>query len=175
MHADHRRCDSGDREPDVPGNGLFAFHLIQYYDVCSPRRRFMPTLRVTLVGCLMGIPALAATNSAAPTFNKDVLPILQANCQQCHRPGEIAPMSLLTYTEARPWAKAIKAVRREPEDAAMVCRPERGPFRQRPPAQRSADSRLWFRGSITELRKGTRRIVRRPGFSRRAGISSPTW
>jgi hypothetical protein len=34
---------------------------------------------------------------------------LQVNCQQCHRPGEIAPMSLLTYTEARPWAKAIKA------------------------------------------------------------------
>ena len=64
----------------------------------------MFTLRVTLVGCLAGISALAA-----PTFNKDVLPILQVNCQQCHRPGEIAPMSLLTYNEARPWAKAIKA------------------------------------------------------------------
>src|SRR5260370_31863723 len=47
---------------------------------------------------------------AAPaTFNKDVLPILQQNCQGCHRPGEVAPMSLLTYTEARPWARAIKA------------------------------------------------------------------
>src|SRR5215813_356140 len=42
------------------------------------------------------------------TFNKDVLPILQQNCQGCHRPGQIAPMSLLTYKDARPWAKAIK-------------------------------------------------------------------
>src|SRR5271166_5523999 len=43
------------------------------------------------------------------TFNKDVLPILQANCQTCHRPGQIAPMSFLTYESTRPWAKAIKA------------------------------------------------------------------
>src|SRR5579862_7909286 len=53
--------------------------------------------------------AVAAPNTAAPvTFNKEVLPILQKNCQSCHRPGEVAPMSLLTYSEARPWAKAIK-------------------------------------------------------------------
>jgi hypothetical protein len=43
------------------------------------------------------------------TFNKEVLPILQKHCQTCHRPGEVAPMSLLTYKEARPYAKAIKA------------------------------------------------------------------
>jgi hypothetical protein len=43
------------------------------------------------------------------TFYKDVVPILQKNCQTCHRPGQIAPMSLLTYKEARPWAKAMKA------------------------------------------------------------------
>jgi hypothetical protein len=42
------------------------------------------------------------------TFNKDVLPILQNNCQTCHRPGEVAPMSFLTYESTRPWAKAIK-------------------------------------------------------------------
>jgi hypothetical protein len=45
---------------------------------------------------------------AAVTFNKDVLPILQKNCQVCHRPGEAAPMSFLTYETTRPWAKAIK-------------------------------------------------------------------
>src|SRR5437870_10651703 len=56
----------------------------------------------------MGVAAMAATNSTV-TFNKDVLPILQRNCQACHRPGEVAPMSLLNYTDARPWAKAIKA------------------------------------------------------------------
>src|SRR5713101_5662278 len=49
-----------------------------------------------------------ASAAGAVTFNKDVLPILQKNCQTCHRPGQIAPMSLLTYKEARPWAKAMK-------------------------------------------------------------------
>src|SRR4029078_2638383 len=43
------------------------------------------------------------------TFTKDVAPILQRSCQNCHRPGAIAPMSLLTYQDARPWAKSIKA------------------------------------------------------------------
>ena len=43
-----------------------------------------------------------------PTFAKDVAPILYNNCTSCHRPGEIAPMSLLTYEEARPWAKSIR-------------------------------------------------------------------
>ena len=49
--------------------------------------------------------------SAAPsvTFHKDVEPILQQHCQECHRPGEIGPMPLLSYDQARPWAKAIKA------------------------------------------------------------------
>jgi hypothetical protein len=43
------------------------------------------------------------------TFHKDVLPILQKNCQSCHRPGQIAPMSFLDYESTRPWAKAMKA------------------------------------------------------------------
>ena len=45
----------------------------------------------------------------APTFYEDVLPILQKNCQSCHRPGQIGPMALLTYEQARPWARSIKA------------------------------------------------------------------
>src|SRR5215475_953924 len=47
--------------------------------------------------------------SAAVTYTKDVLPILQNHCQTCHRPGQIAPMSFLTYDSSRPWAKAMKA------------------------------------------------------------------
>ena len=50
----------------------------------------------------------AAANPAKPEFHRDVLPILQAKCQSCHRPGEAAPFSLLSFKEARPWAKAIK-------------------------------------------------------------------
>jgi hypothetical protein len=53
--------------------------------------------------------ALAAPNAPAkPTFHKDIVPILQKNCQGCHRPGEAVPMPLLTYQQARPWAKAMK-------------------------------------------------------------------
>ncbi len=49
-----------------------------------------------------------ATTDAAPTFSRDVAPILQRSCQQCHQPAGIAPMSLLTYREARPWARSIR-------------------------------------------------------------------
>jgi len=58
----------------------------------------------------------AAAGSAADrvegriTVNRDVLPILEKNCQGCHRPGQIAPMSFLTYETTRPWAPQIKAV-----------------------------------------------------------------
>src|SRR5882762_8303909 len=45
---------------------------------------------------------------AKPTFTKDVLPIFQKSCQSCHRPGQMAPFSLVTYEEARPWARSIK-------------------------------------------------------------------
>jgi len=63
--------------------------------------------------CILSVTAscLAITSTAATpsvTFHKDVLPILQNRCQECHRPGEVAPMSLITYQEARPWAKAIR-------------------------------------------------------------------
>src|SRR5688500_10103474 len=50
----------------------------------------------------------AADVKDIPTFSKHVAPILYANCTPCHRPGEIAPMSLMTYEDARPWAKAIR-------------------------------------------------------------------
>ena len=58
---------------------------------------------------LAGILIAGMTALSAPTFDKDVLPILQKNCQSCHRLGEIGPMALLTYEDARPWAKAMKA------------------------------------------------------------------
>src|SRR5262245_55842637 len=44
----------------------------------------------------------------SPTFTKDVAPILQRSCENCHRPDGVAPMSLVTYEDVRPWARAIK-------------------------------------------------------------------
>src|SRR5579871_1823368 len=67
----------------------------------------------TMRGFLMLLGILGVLWAEEPpgsvTFNKDILPILQKNCQSCHRPGQIAPMSFLSYESARPWAKAIKA------------------------------------------------------------------
>src|SRR5689334_1860367 len=59
---------------------------------------------------LLATIALTASFAAgqAPTFYKDVAPLFQKHCQECHRAGEAAPMPLLTYSEVRPWAKAIK-------------------------------------------------------------------
>ena len=65
---------------------------------------------VGIVGVLLlGAPVSAAEQHAAPTFNQDVAPILFRHCVRCHRPGQIAPMSLTSYQQARPWARAIKA------------------------------------------------------------------
>jgi hypothetical protein len=65
-------------------------------------------LRPVLVGaCAAGVSSAASAPSQI-TFTKDVLPIMQKRCQTCHRPGEVAPISFLTYNEVRPWAKSIR-------------------------------------------------------------------
>ena len=89
---------------------------------------------------IVGAVAILMTVAAAPvpvraqnapgvpgqvTFTKDVAPILQRSCQTCHRPGMIAPMSLLTYEDARPWARSIKPKVVASRDAAVVHRPAR--------------------------------------------------
>jgi hypothetical protein len=63
-----------------------------------------------LASSVLGFPMLAAAQSATPTptFTKDVAGIFQEKCESCHRPDSIAPMSLVTYEEARPWARSIK-------------------------------------------------------------------
>jgi hypothetical protein len=74
---------------------------------------------VTLLSCAATLAPLmqGADSGSAPrvTFCKDVAPILQRSCQNCHHPGSIAPMSLMTYQDVRPWARSIRerVVRRE--------------------------------------------------------------
>ena len=60
-----------------------------------------------LLGVLLALP-VSSMAADAPTFSKDIARILQEKCQDCHRTGSMAPMSLMTYEETRPWAKAIK-------------------------------------------------------------------
>src|SRR6202049_2765511 len=69
----------------------------------------LATLILGTAAMSASLRATAGEDSKPVTFNKEVLPILQKNCQSCHRPGEIAPMSFLTYKDTRPWAKAMKA------------------------------------------------------------------
>lgn len=87
----------------------------------APSRYFMASRRTALASIgafiivLLPISWLECSSAfgesehlPAPTFTRDVLPILQEHCQVCHRPGEVAPMSLTSYEEVRPWAKAIR-------------------------------------------------------------------
>jgi hypothetical protein len=64
-------------------------------------------MKIALLALSFGIVASPAF-AAAPTFSRDVAPILYRSCVECHRPTAMAPMSLLSYDEARPWARAIK-------------------------------------------------------------------
>jgi hypothetical protein len=66
------------------------------------------------------------------SFNKDVLPILQKDCQVCHRPGEAGPMSFLTYDSTRPWAKAIKQAVMSRKMPPWFADPSYGNFRNDP-------------------------------------------
>jgi hypothetical protein len=81
---------------------------------CSARFSARLWLALTF-GAFCLLPALAAaqaqpvSSERQPTFTKDVAPILQRSCVSCHRPGEMAPMSLMTYDDARPWARSIKS------------------------------------------------------------------
>jgi mono/diheme cytochrome c family protein len=76
----------------------------------------LATSIIVSIVAAMTIPAPGhASNAATPkevsrhvTFTKDVAPIFYNNCVQCHRPGDIAPMSLLSYKDARPWARSIR-------------------------------------------------------------------
>ena len=62
---------------------------------------------VALAGLIGMAASVHAQSAAAPTFSKDVAPILYQNCTSCHRSGEIGPMSLVSFNDARPWAKSI--------------------------------------------------------------------
>jgi len=79
-------------------------------------RFILPASLALVVMCATSpLAGQSATSEPQVTFTKDVAPILQNNCQACHRPGSMAPMSLLTYVQTRPWARSIrqKVVARE--------------------------------------------------------------
>src|SRR4029079_13571680 len=83
-------------------------------DYACSRRRFRDYAWAVLPGLALLAPVAAAGEAslpaAAPTFTRDVAPILNSRCVACHRAGEIGPMALTSYKEVRPYAKAIRDV-----------------------------------------------------------------
>ena len=76
---------------------------------CTPVAwRLLLTAAAAAVVAFPPPAAAQSANAGDVTFSRDIAPILQRSCQKCHRPDALAPMSLLTYNEVRPWARAIK-------------------------------------------------------------------
>ncbi len=89
---------------------------------------------------------------ARATFNKDVAPILQKNCVTCHRQGQVAPMSLLTYKDVRPWAKSIREVVLDRRMPPWLADPHYGEFtNDRRLSQKEIDSIVaWVDSGLKE-------------------------
>src|SRR5262245_27234967 len=94
-------------------------------------RLLSAVLLLALSALAVSVRITAQDNAKARvvTFNRDVLPILQKNCQSCHRPGEIAPMSFLTYKDTRPWAKSIKTATLNRQMPPWFAEPGYGHFK----------------------------------------------
>ena len=82
----------------------------------SITRWLLPAAGILLFGAAIQTGAADDASNQRVTFYKDVLPVIQENCQICHRPGGdniaglVAPMTFMSYQEIRPWAKAIRQV-----------------------------------------------------------------
>ena len=111
-------------------------------------------------GPLRTVPVRAA--DAPVTFAKDILPILQKNCQSCHRPGQIAPMSLLTYHETRPWARSMKAKVESRQMPPWFADPQHGQFANDRSLSQTRHRRRSRSGRTPARRRAIRRMRRPP-------------
>jgi mono/diheme cytochrome c family protein len=110
-------------------------------------------LLLALAFCFqLSISASDKTSPSSVTFTKDVASILNNNCASCHRPGEIAPMSLLSYKDVRPWAKSIREVVAERRMPPWLADPHYGEFaNDRRLSQKDVDTIVaWVDGGAKE-------------------------
>jgi hypothetical protein len=107
---------------------------------------------LVLAGASLLIGSVSATGPAVVTFNKDVAPILYARCAECHRPGEMAPMPLITYKDVRPWAKSIREKVVGREMPPWYADPNHGEFLNdaRLTQQQINIIRAWVDGGVKE-------------------------
>jgi mono/diheme cytochrome c family protein len=114
---------------------------------------FCSIIALALAGFLLaGERGRASEKTAAVTFSKDVAPILHAKCAICHRPGEMAPMSLVNYKDVRPWAKSIREKVVSREMPPWYADPSHGEFANDPRLsdQQIATVRAWVDGGAPE-------------------------
>jgi hypothetical protein len=78
------------------------------FEVLKGRRFGVGALGLVTFLSLSGLAVAADATNPPVTFAKDIAPVFQEKCQDCHRTGGMAPMSLVTYEESRPWARSIK-------------------------------------------------------------------
>jgi hypothetical protein len=97
-------------------------------DIVATSSRALLALAIA-AGSVSSLTSAPGRPASTPTFTKDVAPILFDNCATCHRTGEIAPMTLLSYEDARPWAKAIKNKVVSREMPPWHADPQYGKFR----------------------------------------------
>ena len=78
------------------------------YTPRSPKPFSIHAVGVLVIMLAMPIEVFSQAGAHGVTFSEDIAPILQRSCQNCHRPNSVAPMSLLTYEDVRPYARRIK-------------------------------------------------------------------
>ncbi|MFN7939651.1 MAG: cytochrome c [Bryobacteraceae bacterium] len=116
---------------------------------------------IRIIGIAMAVAASLYADAGKPTFARDVAPILQKNCQGCHRPGQAAPFSLLTYEQARPWAKAIKGAVLQKKMPPWFADPHYGKFANDPSmTQQEVDTLVAWADAGAPL--GNRKHMPRP-------------
>ena len=140
------------------------------------------TIRLIIVPAmllLMGFIVIGAggssvsSNTAAVTFTKDIAPIFYRNCASCHRPGEIAPMSLMTFKDARPWAKSIREKVADGTMPPWHADPKHGSFKNdRRLAKKDIDTIIaWVDGGAAE--GNPKNLPRPPQFTEGWQIGKP--
>jgi hypothetical protein len=96
-----------------------------------PRSKFLLIVLINAALATLAATSTRAQSTPPPpplTYNKDVAPILQKHCQSCHRPGEAAPFSMLTYSETKPWATAMKLAVQQKQMPPWFADPKYGHF-----------------------------------------------
>jgi hypothetical protein len=113
---------------------------------------FVLLMAMTALGTEIAVPTGPSNQTQLATFNKDVLPVLQKNCQVCHREGGVAPMAFTSFESTRPYAKAIKAAVLNKKMPPWFADPHVGDFRNAPTLTQADINKLaaWADSGATE-------------------------